>query len=347
MQENDKDVLIDSIKLCYDHFDNVRSPILKDQKNIFNVFYENDLKYRQINKYIALMETNHGKEVDSLRKTDYEKYLKEFKKRIRAVRLEVQEQERFDLMLHRGNRYRQTVDFQIWNILFSIEKISIKIACTIFQFTIQYYEEKKIVPKTSVQIDLTKSFNQLTDDEMKLVESLSYSESHLNQADIERALQILEPFKAKYNYEPDFEIMDKLRGVDFVSTTAKNNQAEENETKEVKDEVTGRDCIEFDNLFPSVKAKNKVWGYMKTLNIIDDDSNISIGTRQNYLLAFIRVMRKHLFINNLGDRPLSEIFNLKLKGERRRINRFSDIDVVSIVATLNRIEEKNAPSFTI
>jgi hypothetical protein len=231
MQEKNIDVKIDSIKLCYDHFDNVRSPILKDQKNIFNVFYENDLKYRQINKFIALMEKNHGKEVDSLRKTDYEKYLKEFKKRIREVRLEVQEKERFDLMLHQGNRYMQTVDFNVWFTLFFIENTPIKIACTIFQFTVQYYEEKKMVPKTSIQIDLTKSFNQLTDNEIKLVESLSYSESPLNKADIERALEILEPFKAKYKYEPDFELMDKLRGVDSVSTTAKNNHVEENETK--------------------------------------------------------------------------------------------------------------------
>lgn len=216
--------------------------------------------------------------------------------------------------LNDSNSYLNGIKFKEVDLT-DLVRCSMKADCVNIDFQLLYedFTSKKIEPK----------------DEFNLLPKISEQLFH------ERLAKVI----------PYILFIDFLEGLD--KSEADHVEEEKKVEIVVEDEVNGIPCIEFDNLFNTVKNKNAVWGYMKTLNIIDNNGDYKMGSKRAYLLAFIVIMKKHLFINNVDDRPLSEIFSLKLFGEKKRIYRCNDKLKEEIVATLNRIEDKNAPTFTI
>ena len=129
----------------------------------------------------------------------------------------------------------------------------------------------------------------------------------------------------------DFPYYPALRAklTNMINNLPATDNVEEGEPKDslIVDEVTGRDCPEFDNLFGNdLKAKNEIWAYMKHLQMIDDNGNYKVGNNIQFIRAFIVVMVKYFKIPNRRITTLIRIFTLKIFGKSKRIHDFLVVD---------------------
>lgn len=201
-QKISREDIIDKLKLLLDSLPKTKNPILARHKIEFQLFYEDDLKVRELAKDETQMVDEVAKKCSDLNIN-------------------------FSKHIEKSRRYIE--DSLFWIVLFQIERLKPgEASATILDMYANLKLEKKAF-ETSFDINSNKSLLQFTEAE---VLALNFNFARPIRLDvIERKLNILEPFIEDYKHiSPDEAYIKILR-------TSKLEQANENNSTNKKEKL--------------------------------------------------------------------------------------------------------------
>jgi hypothetical protein len=203
---NNNDVL-DTLKQLYDEFRDITDPILNKQKLEFDLFYNDDLKYRKI---CLEIEEQTKTQIENLSKSDFRQYLTENNEIHSTIKKGIEERERFNITLHRKERINQINTFPTWINLFIGEKVPIQQSATMFKLNKDLLKGQVISLQSDISIDNQRIINDLSEEE-EMVFNFNM-ERPFKKYWTEQRKEILKPFKSKFKGIPiDLELMNTLQ----------------------------------------------------------------------------------------------------------------------------------------
>jgi hypothetical protein len=203
----DNNDVIDALKQFYDEFRDITDPILQKQKLEFDLFYNNDLKYRKI---CLEIEEQIREQTENLNRTDFEKYKNEVNAILVSVNKIIEERERFNITFHRVNRMKQINTYPNWLMLFIGEKAPIQQSATMFKMASDLLDSQAVSLQSDIRMDNEKLINDLSEEEEK---AFNFNMARpFKEHSTKQRKEILKLYKPRFEGIPlDLDLMNTIQ----------------------------------------------------------------------------------------------------------------------------------------
>ena len=215
------DILLDTMKQFYEEFEKVKDPILQRQKLEFDLFYNDDLKYRKI---CLEIDEKAKTQTENLSKSDYRKYMTESNEIYSTIKKGIEERERYNVTLHRAKRMKETFTFLTWISLFIGAKVPLQQSATMFKKTSDLLDSQADSLQSDIRMDNEKIINDLSEEEIM---AFNFNMARpFREYWTKQQIEILKPFKSRFEGIPlDLELIDKINGIEREEVKKKQPSA--------------------------------------------------------------------------------------------------------------------------
>lgn len=202
--------LIDTIKHNYDSLcKDILDPILTRRKLEFDLFYNDDLRYRKMCIEIK-EEEERQRQTEGTNGVSLLKPQNPWKQMDRIPIDTIQEREGLTILSHISRRQAVIGDALIYFPLIMSDKMPIKQGATTYEMTRNMMKSIVSSFETEIPINTDKSFNDMSEEEKRALSFNELCPSKLHFA--KRGLKILKPFKQRFKKIPiDTDFMDAIK----------------------------------------------------------------------------------------------------------------------------------------
>lgn len=282
--------LIDTIKHNYDSLcKDILDPILTRRKLEFDLFYNDDLRYRKMCIEIK-EEEERQRQTEGTNGVSLLKPQNPWKQMDRIPIDTIQEREGLTILSHISRRQAVIGDALIYFPLIMSDKMPIKQGATTYEMTRNMMKSIVSSFETEIPINTDKSFNDMSEEEKRALSFNELRPSKLHFA--KRGLKILKPFKQRFKKIPiDTDFMDaiKLKANEPIKAPSKQTiEPKKKARRTMNAEIAHREyALYYDDLIKHEKL-NKREAKAKTA----DKFKISLKTLNRALKTHLNSLKK-------------------------------------------------------